>query len=459
MPGNSVWQTFIGTAMKKNHHVWLVAVDMGYGHQRATFPLQPLAYKKIITANNYKGIPEGDRKIWQTSQSFYEFISRFSRVPVVGRAAFNLYDKFQAIPEFYPKRDLSRPSFQLKEIFHLIEKRQWGKHLIEQLNKKPHPLVTSFFSIAFMAEYFNYEGEIYCVICDADIARVWADLKTPASRINYFVPCYRVAERLKLYGVKPERIFLTGFPLPKENLGGPKLNTLKHDLGHRLINLDPLGRFRRRYSSTIQKQLGRKNLYARSNHPLTITFAVGGAGAQREIGATILKSLAKEIADKKINLNLIAGIHEDIRDYFIKATKEAGLAKSLDKQVKILYTPDKNDYFKKFNKLLRTTDVLWTKPSELTFYSALGLPIIMSPPIGSQEVFNKLWLKSIGAGIAQNDPAYTNEWLLDLVQSGWLAQAAMRGFLEAPRLGTYNIEKILARKPEEAQEIRNIIQY
>ena len=30
---------------------WVVAVDMGYGHQRAAYPFRDIAYEGIITAN------------------------------------------------------------------------------------------------------------------------------------------------------------------------------------------------------------------------------------------------------------------------------------------------------------------------------------------------------------------------------------------------------------------------
>jgi len=57
---------------------WVVAVNMGYGHQRAAYPLKSLAYKgKIICANDYEGIPDRDRLIWEESQLLYETISRF----------------------------------------------------------------------------------------------------------------------------------------------------------------------------------------------------------------------------------------------------------------------------------------------------------------------------------------------------------------------------------------------
>ena len=63
----------------------------------------------------------------------------------------------------------------------------------------------------------------------------------------------------------------------------------------------------------------------------------------------------------------------------------------------------------------------------------------MSPPVGSQEVFNRTWLKTVGAGISQNDPHYAYEWLFDWVSSGWLAEAAMSGFLDGRQFGVQNI--------------------
>jgi len=444
---------------KINHKAWIVTVDMGYGHQRAAYPLHGIAYKGIISANNYRGIPERDLKIWHKSQGFYEFISRFKRIPIIGEAAFNLYDKLQSIPNFYPRRDMSKAPFQLKQMYRLIKKYNWGKDLIDYLKTSSRPLVTTFFVPAFMAEVHGYEREIYCLICDADFSRSWIPLNPSTSKIKYLAPNYRVVERLKLYGVRSENIFLTGFPLPKENLGGASLNTLKHDFGQRLRNLDPKETYISKYEKVITRHVGQEHIPKRSTHPLTLAFAVGGAGAQQEIGFEIIKSLKDKIQKKHIRVFLVAGAKKNIHDYFREAIREAGLNGEYGHGVKIIYDQSKNGYFEEFNKALRETDILWTKPSELCFYAALGLPIIMSPPIGSQEVFNRTWLEAIGAGIDQIDPKYTNEWLFDWVDSGWLAEAAMRGFLEAPRLGTYNIEKIVLRKFKETKTPESILQF
>lgn len=439
---------------------YVASVDMGYGHQRAAYPLRDLSYNhKIINANNYSGIPAKDRKIWHDGQIFYEFISRFKKVPLAGEAAFAIFDKFQEIPIFYPKRDLSHSTIQLASTINMIKNRKWGAHLISELEKKPLPLLTTFFTVAFMAEIHNYSQEIYLVVCDADISRTWAMPKPALSRISYFVPCQRVAERLKLYGVRPEKIFLTGFPLPKENLGGLGLKILKDDFSKRLKNLDPENTYLAKYKKTIIERLGRKNLTKKVKRSLTLTFAIGGAGAQKDLGLTIIKSLAQEIIKKRIKINLVAGIHNDVNQYFVQGIKDLKLAKFIGSQIKIIFAQNKEDYFKKFNLALRSTDILWTKPSELSFYVALGLPIIIAPPLGSQEKFNRHWLRTIGAGINQEDPRYANEWLFDWLKAGLFAEAAVHGYLEASKFGTYNIENIVTGKIKKIKTKEEILQY
>lgn len=445
---------------KNGQKAYVVAVDMGYGHQRAAHPMHVLAHKgKVINANVYRGIPASDKKIWEGSREMYEWISLFKKTPLVGEVVWQFFNQFQEIEKFYPKRDLSDPNMQLRYFMFLIKHKNWGKHLMEKLNKKPLPLITTFFVVAFMAEYFGYRGDIYCLATDSDISRTWVPEHPNTSKIYYFAPSYRVEQRLKMYGVRKDRIFLTGFPLPIENLGNKNLDLLKKDLGARLYNLDPKRKYIKNYDETIIDQLGKSNFPRKQTHPLTIAFAVGGAGAQRDIGMAIVKSLEKKIVERKIRINLIAGTHKNINTYFRAKIKEMGLIKYLDKNIKVIYASNKEMYFKKFDHYLRTTDILWTKPSELSFYTALGIPIIMSPPIGSQEHFNRKWLMTIASGIDQEDVKYTDQWLYDWLDSGWFAEAAMEGFMEAPKFGTFNIQKIISHKVEETKVMKTVLQY
>jgi hypothetical protein len=441
------------------HKAWVVAVDMGYGHQRAAQPLHHLASGGIISANTYSGIPAADRALWQQSRQFYDFISRFKRVPVIGEPAYRLYDRLQRIAEFYPRRDLSRPNMQVRAIYQLMRRKNWGKHLIAKLGKKPLPFITTFFVPAFMAEYFDYPGEIFCITTDTDISRAWVGEHPNRSRITYFASNVRVVERLQEYGVPVNRIILTGFPLPTENLGTQKLDVVKHDLIRRIVRLDPDRAYQERYPEVIQKHLGRKRLPPDGSTPLTVMFAVGGAGAQEQIGATILRSVAPLIREHKLKLILVAGVHNQVSTFFHKQIIARGLRAELGRGVSIIVANSKPQYFAQFNRALRTSDVLWTKPSELSFYCALGVPIIMAPSIGSQEDFNRHWLTTIGAGIDQEDPRYAHEWLLDWAKSGWLAEAAMQGFVEAPKFGTYNIEQFVFHRPEKMRQSKMAMQF
>ncbi len=423
--------------MKKE--AWVIAVSMGYGHQRTAFPLKFLAVgKKIINANDYEGIPLADKKKWETDRRGYEFISAFRRTPFIGRIAFSFFDYTQKILGFYPRRNLSKPNFQLKQNISYIKKNGWGRHLIQILQlrsgREPRPLINTFFTSAHMAEIFHYPGQIYCVVCDTDISRSWAPFNPKKSRIKYFAPTSRVVERLKLYGVAPKNIFLTGYPLPQENIGSSKMEVLKTDLKNRLVNLDPKGVYLQKYKDLINLKIGR--LPEKSNHPLTMMFAVGGAGAQKDLGVRIVISLAREIKKGKIKIILVAGSKTKIKNYFLEKTQGLGPA------VEILFDETTDGYFQKFNQALRRADILWTKPSELSFYAALGVPIIIAPPIGSQEDFNQRWLLNSGFGLLQKDVDYVKEWLFDWLDRGFLAECAMQGFVEGEKMGTFNIQKI-----------------
>lgn len=422
---------------------------MGYGHSRAAYTLMDLSGGEVLSANEYPDIPIEDRKRWRESRQIYEFVSRLKPIPMVGDFLFEAIDYWQEIPKFYPKRDLSKPNFQLRQIYHLIH-RGFGRHVIEKLSKNPLPFITTFFIPAFFADYYDYPGDIWCVTTDADVSRTWAPLDPKSSRIKYLASNGRVVERLKLYGVRSDHIFLTGFPLPKELVGGVSATMLKDLLTERLCNLDPGHIFHDRYDRALRSELGparcRRTTAA---HPLTLTYSVGGAGAQWALGVKILTSLKSRIARHEIRLILMAGLQRAAIRSYQEAVKELGLKRELGEWVVVPEHHSRADYFADFTEILKTTDILWTKPSELSFYCGLGIAIIMAPPIGSQEEFNRLWLSYVGGGVAQNDPRYTDEWLFDWIDSGGVARMAWNGYLEAPTHGAYRIEDtVLGRKSE-----------
>jgi hypothetical protein len=422
----------------------VVSVDMGYGHQRAAYPLKDIAFDRILTANSDKLVTDREKKLWLRSQSFYETISRLTAMPLIGKFLFNLYDRLQSIPNFYPDLDLSAPNIQARYLDRLIRKKGFNASLMSYIMRTKLPMVTTHFIPAIAADYFGVK-EIYCVVTDTDINRVWVPKNPAKTRITYLAPTQHTVKRLKQYRVPGDKIILTGFPLPKENLGGKDLSILKRDLGNRLPNLDPNGKYLEAYKRTIKSKLG-SHYKLKSNHKLTITFITGGAGAQRCVGLKATASLRKKIVNNELRINLVAGTRLEVAEYFRRGIIDLGLGEHLGKNINIIFAWNKPAYFKSLNYALHTTDILWSKPSELSFYTGLGLPIIIAPPIGAHEYYNKKWLLEMGSGFAQEDPEYTCEWLSDWLENGRLAEAAFEGFMEAPNLGTYNIEKVVFAK-------------
>jgi len=427
--------------MGSEKKAWVISVDMGYGHQRAAYPLKDIAYERIITANSDKIVTPREKRQWRKLQVYYEGLSRFSSRPIL-KYFWRIYDKFQSISPYYPFRDLSKPT--IGSIFmHRLIRKNFVRSVVDYVKIKNIPIVSTFFAPALAAARAGTK-EIYCVVTDTDINRIWAPEFPKKDRLYYLTPTEHSTKRLTEYGVPKENIFFTGFPLPKENTG-KNMEILKKDLGERLPNLDPKKIYTTRYKEVIRKWLG-KDHKTKSDHPLTVTFVVGGAGAQKEIGGEILKALKERIRKRELRLNLIAGTHIEVYNYFKKLISELDLESEYEKYVYVLCELDKKSHFEKFNELLHKTDILWTKPSELCFYTALGLPVIMSPPIGSHEKFNEQWLIQMGTGFPQEDPKYVNEWLFEWLDNGMLAEGAWEGFTEAPKYGTYNIEEIIFSK-------------
>ena len=146
------------------------------------------------------------------------------------------------------------------------------------------------------------------------------------SRIVYFAPCSHAWRRLRQYGVPDERIFVTGFPLPLENIGDPTMNILRRDLAQRLHRLDVTGRFAVVHGAQARNYLGEEWELFPEGTPSPLPW--GGAGAQVEIGAAIIRGLKSHLEEGRIRLNLVAGLRPEVRDYFLQVLREEGLTSS-----------------------------------------------------------------------------------------------------------------------------------
>lgn len=420
---------------------WVVTVDMGFGHQRAAHTLGHLAEGGVLTAGSPETTDPDEVRFWRRMKWSYVALSRVKGVPVVGGALFSVLDNVLHIPPFYPLRDLSNPSPNNHIVDHFI-RQGLGRTLLHKLRLNQLPLISTFYAPALIADHARME-HVYSVICDADLNRVWVASKAKDSRIRYFAPCGRAMRRLRQYGVPDDRIFITGFTLPRENIGGPGMETLKSDLLARLGRLDPAGRFSSVYGSTVSEMLGARPNPSGGKARVTVVFAIGGAGAQVDIAFVLAQALKPGILDRRFRLVLVAGVNRVVESALQEFAARTGLASALGDGLLIVREETKRAYFDRFNALMRETDILWTKPSELSFYSALGIPIVMAPPIGSQEGKNQRWLMDKGCAMPQYTPRLALEWLSDMLKDGVLAEKAMSGFIKNRKLGVFKIEEVL----------------
>jgi hypothetical protein len=152
-----------------------------------------------------------------------------------------------------------------------------------------------------------------------------------------------------------------------------------------------------------------------------------------------LPSLREHLQSSRLRLTLVAGARRDVLHELEAHVARAGLENLFGRSVNILFEPEVDAYFDRFDALLAETDILWTKPSEMVFYAGLGIPLLLSEPIGVHESYNRRFARENGAALKQRDPRTAGERLIELLDDGNLAAAAWAGYRRMPHQGLYRI--------------------
>jgi hypothetical protein len=424
----------------------VVAVEMGYGHMRAAMPLADALGTDVLEVDRAPLVAPGEERLWSRARRTYEGVSRLSQVPWVGAPLRRALEAVTDIPRLHPYRDLSAPTRGVETLDRLVRRRQLGRGLVAELRRTGAPLLTTFYSPAIVADAAGLD-RIFCVATDSDLNRIWAPAEPRRSRIHYLVPTRRAGRRLRSYGVPEDRITFTGFPLPDALVGGSSLATLEANLAARVVRLDPAGEFRRSVPEELAHFLGALPRGEEGRPPL-LTFAVGGAGAQAGMAAELLPGFRRALEAGSLRICLVAGVRAEVDARFREVVRRAGMEPLLGGALEILLAPTFREYYARFNALLARTDVLWTKPSELTFYGALGIPLVLAPPVGVHERYNRRWARESGAGLKQRDARFASEWLADWLADGVLAAAAWAGYMRLPKFGLYRILEAVGAMPQ-----------
>jgi hypothetical protein len=421
----------------------VAAIEMGYGHLRAAWPVAEALGTAVVEVDRPPLAGDRERRLWAQVRRGYEATSRLSQIPVVGGPFRTLLDAITGIPRLHPIRNLSGVTGGAL-LLERLAARGLGSGLVEHLRARRAPLFTTFYSAAIAADRGGCQG-VHCLVTDSDLNRVWVPLAPDATRIRYLAPSRRAARRLVAYGVPPEHVAFTGFPLPHELVGGRDGPVLRRNLAARLVRLDPERALRRACGEELLARAVGPLPAEEEGRPVHVVFAVGGAGAQAGLARSFLTRLGPAISSGRFRLTLAAGTRQDVADRFRAAISAARLGEGDAAGVEVLAAPTFGAYYRAFNALLARADVLWTKPSELTFYAGLGLPLVMSAPVGVHERYNARWIVRSGAGFMQDDPALAADWLGEWLSDGLLAGAALSAFTRLPHDGLYAILDLLGR--------------
>jgi hypothetical protein len=431
----------------------VAAIDMGYGHLRPAAALAGYLETQVLQMDRPPLGNEHDHQFWERTRKLYEPLTRFSQLPGIGPPMRALLNTVTAIPDAWPVRDLSGPS-QGTRWMQRAAGEGVGEVLAKHLLTAGAPLLSTFYGAAILAEMHGAH-RLHCLVTDSDINRVWAPPEPGKSGIVYFAPSDRARRRMLSYGVRADRVRLTGYPLPHELVGGRERMFLKQNLACRLARL----RVPDRLYKLAEPELGP---LPEADGPPLIVFAVGGAGAQVPLAKQLIRGMRKQLEQGTLRLALVAGRRPEVADALREALHQSGLTpkdpeepalpatggarrRGALEEIELLEDSDVFSYFRRLNALLARADALWSKPSEMTFFAGLGLPFISAPPVGVHEAWNLRWASDRGAALPQHDPALAGEWLSEWLEDGVLAGAALSGYWRLPQLGLYEIcDQVLA---------------
>ncbi len=156
---------------------------------------------------------------------------------------------------------------------------------------------------------------------------------------------------------------------------------------------------------------------AEEGKPLRFLLTIGGAGAQREIFSAVIRHLLPFIREKKVVLFINVGDYKNVWDELVREIPELTQATTFfdvweqTKEFAMQANQDSTDLSERgiygfyhqnifeavyaTNLLMRVTDVLITKPSELAFYP---VPKLFIKRVGGHEQWGAIHSAEIGDG-------------------------------------------------------------
>jgi hypothetical protein len=188
---------------------------------------------------------------------------------------------------------------------------------------------------------------------------------------------------------------------------------------------------------------------------LRVLLTVGGAGAQGEIYAKIIRHLLPKVREGKVALLINVGDHKSVWDSLVREIPEivdgantyfdawgetcAFADRALVEEIKGIHVFYHQDIFAAVyatNLLMRSCDFMITKPSELAFYP---VPKLMLKRLGGHEAWGAIRTAELGDGTIECETVERTLQMLDLMLEELEILESMNGhILKANQAGVYN---------------------
>ena len=207
--------------------------------------------------------------------------------------------------------------------------------------------------------------------------------------------------------------------------------------------------------SNIEADCAKRISRMRSGAPKRWLMSVGGAGAQKEIFVTIIRRLIPAIKKEKAALFVNVGDHANVWQELLRAIPEMQpllhrhfddfdetvrfCEEAYDGAVTGIHAFCHKDIFAAVystNLLMRVSDVLITKPSELSFYP---VPKLMIHRVGGHEAWGAIRSAELGDGTYEcSTPSETAAMLVLLQKNGDIIEQMCGHIQAAKQAGIYD---------------------
>lgn len=214
-----------------------------------------------------------------------------------------------------------------------------------------------------------------------------------------------------------------------------------HYVDHELVN-------------NIEIDIDKRKERINNNLRKRILFSIGGAGAQIEYNLKLILSLIDYIKKDKVTLFINCGDHNNVFNYISKELQKYDIKYEVhnDNEVSLdfaekSYSNDINGVHLFLNReiftaiyltniLMRSSDILVTKPSELAFYP---VPKIMIQRVGGHEAWGAIHSSEIGDGTIECETADHGIQALEmLLQRKSLLNLYCDNIIKNKSIGIYN---------------------